>query len=134
MTRSIISVAPDTPLPEIARLLEARRIKRVPVLRDGELVGIVSRADLLRGFALHPAADASADDRELRERLTVELEQAGLTWHPYVNIVVNEGAVHLWGIVPTPAEAEALRSAAQRVPGVSRVESHLAVRRIFHAV
>ena len=54
MTREVVSVTPDTPLPEIARLLEARRIKRVPVLRDGELVGIVSRADLLRGFALHP--------------------------------------------------------------------------------
>lgn len=133
MTRSIISVAPETPLPEIARLLEARRIKRVPVLRDGELVGIVSRADLLRGLALHPAADASVDDRDLRERLTVELEQAGLTWHPYVNIVVNDGAVHLWGVVPTREEAEALRAAAERVPGVVRVESHLAVRRTFHA-
>jgi CBS domain-containing protein len=82
MTRSIISVTPDTTLPEIARLLEARRIKRVPVLREGELVGIVSRADLLRAFALRPAADASADDRELREGLTVEVEQAGLDWHP----------------------------------------------------
>lgn len=133
MTRSIISVAPDTPLPEIARLLEARRIKRVPVLRDGALVGVVSRADLLRGFALHPSADARADDRELRERLTVELEQAGLTWHPYVNIVVSDGAVHLWGVVPTREEAEALRLAAARVPGVTRVESHLAVRRMIYA-
>ena len=77
MTRSIISVTPDTPLPEIARLLEARRIKRVPVLRDGELVGIVSRADLLRAFALQPPADASAGDRELRERLTVEFDRQG---------------------------------------------------------
>ena len=133
MTRSIVSVAPDTPLPEIARLLEARRIKRVPVLRDGALVGVVSRADLLRGFALHPSADARADDRELRERLTVELEQAGLTWHPYVNIVVSDGAVHLWGVVPTREEAEALRLAAARVPGVTRVESHLAVRRMIYA-
>jgi CBS domain-containing protein len=133
MTRDIISVAPDTPLPEIARLLEQRRIKRVPVLRDGALVGIVSRADLLRGLAVHPSADARADDRELRERLTVELEHAGLTWHPYVNIVVSDGAVHLWGVVPTREEAEALRLAAARVPGVSRVESHLAVRRIIHA-
>lgn len=133
MTRAIVSVAPDTPLPEIARLLEARRIKRVPVLRDGALVGIVSRADLLRGFALHPAGDTRADDRELRDRLTIELERAGLTWHPYVNIVVDDGAVHLWGVVPTRKEADALRAAAERVSGVTRVESHLAVRRTFHA-
>ena len=106
----------------------------MPVLRDGALVGIVSRADLLRGFALHPAAGTSADDRELRERLTVELEQAGLTWHPYVNIVVSDAVVHLWGIVPTREEADALRAAAEGVSGVALVESHLAVRRTFHAV
>jgi CBS domain-containing protein len=127
MTRSVISVTPDTPLPEIARLLEARRIKRVPVLRDGELVGIVSRADLLRGFALQPSLDASADDRALRERLTVEFERSGLTSHPYVNIVIRDGAVHLWGIVATREEGKALRLAAERVPGVASVESHLAV-------
>jgi CBS domain-containing protein len=134
MTRSVISVTPDTPLPEIARLLEARRIKRVPVLRDGELVGIVSRADLLRAFALQPSAGASADDRELRERLTVEFERAGVTWHPYVNVVVSDGAVHLWGIVPTQGEADALRRAAARVPGVASVESHLAVHPRMHAI
>lgn len=130
MTRSIISVTPDTPLPEIARLLEARRIKRVPVVRDDKLLGIVSRADLLRAFALQPAADATAraDDRELRERLTVAFEQAGLDWHPYVNIVVSDGVVHLWGIVRTDEEAEGLRLAAERVPGVIQVESHLTVR------
>ena len=55
MTPEVTSYTPETPLPEIARLLETRRIKRVPVLRDGELVGIVSRADLLRGFALQPS-------------------------------------------------------------------------------
>jgi CBS domain-containing protein len=130
MTRPVISVTPDTPLPEIARLLEAHRIKRVPVLRDGELVGIVSRADLLRGFALQPSPDASADDRALRERLTLEFERSGLTSGSYfniVNIVVRDGTVHLWGIVPAQKEAEAMRLAAARVPGVASVESHLAV-------
>jgi CBS domain-containing protein len=132
MTRSVVSVTPDTPLPEIARLLEARRIKRVPVLRDGELVGIVSRADLLRAFALQPPADSSAGDRELRDRLTVEFDRAGITSHPYVNLVIRDGAVHLWGIVPTREEAEKLRVAAARVPGVASVESHLAVHPRMH--
>jgi CBS domain-containing protein len=132
MTRSVISVTPDTPLPEIARLLEARRIKRVPVLRDGELVGIVSRADLLRGFALQPSPDASADDRALRERLTAEFERSGLTSRSYVNIVVRDGAVHLWGIVPAREEAKAMQLAAEQVPGVASVESHLAVHPRMH--
>jgi CBS domain-containing protein len=130
MTRSVIAVPPDAPLPQIARLLEARRIKRVPVVQDGQLVGIVSRADLLRAFALQPAAEATAraDDRELRERLTVEFEESGLVWHPYVNIVVNDGVVHLWGIVRIDSEVDALRVAAERIQGVVRVESHLTVR------
>jgi CBS-domain-containing membrane protein len=132
MTREVVSVTPDTPLPEIAHLLETRRIKRVPVLRDGAVVGIVSRADLLRGFALQPSADASADDRALRQRLTVELERAGVRSHGYVNLVVRDGAVHLWGIVPAREEAEALRRAAARVPGVASVESHLAVHPRMH--
>jgi CBS domain-containing protein len=134
MTREVVSVTPDTPLPEIARLLEARRIKRVPVLRDGELVGIVSRADLLRGFALQPSADANADDRVLRERLTVEFERSGVRSHAYVNIVIRDGAVHLWGIVPTQEEAEALQRAAERVAGVASVESHLAVHPRMHTL
>jgi CBS domain-containing protein len=134
MTRSVISVTPETPLPEIAQLLETRRIKRVPVLRDGELVGIVSRADLLRGFALQPSPDASADDRALRERLTVEFDRSGVTSHPYVNIVVRDGAVHLWGIVPAREEAKAMRLAAEQVPGVASVESHLAVHPRMHAL
>ena len=70
----------------------------------------------------------------LRDRLTVEFERAGLTWHPYVNVVVSDGAVHLWGIVSSQGEAEALRLAAERVPGVTRVESHLAVHPRMHAV
>jgi CBS domain-containing protein len=132
MTPEVVSVTPDTSLPEIARLLETRRIKRVPVLRDGELVGIVSRADLLRGFALQPSPDANADDRALRQRLTVEFERSGITSHPYVNVVVRDGAVHLWGIVRSGEEAEALRVAAARVPGVTSVESHLAVHPRMH--
>ncbi|HEX5078491.1 MAG TPA: CBS domain-containing protein [Geminicoccaceae bacterium] len=127
MSRSVISVTPDTPLPEIARLLETHRIKRVPVLQNGKLVGIVSRADLLRGFALQPSPDASAEDRAVRERITAEFERLGLASHPYVNIVVRDGVVHLWGVVAVREEGEALRRAAERVPGVASVDSHLMV-------
>ena len=77
------------------------------MLEDSELIGIVSRADLLRGSALQPCPDANAEDRAVRERLTVEFGS-----HPYVTLVVRHGAVHLWGIVPAQEEAEALRLAA----------------------
>lgn len=128
MTRHVVTVAPDTPLAAVARLLEEKHIKRVPVVENGRLVGIVSRADLLRALAAKQPETVSADDRELRERLLRELEKAGLDYHPYVNIVVADGVVHLWGIVSSRREAEALRVAAENVEGVKAVESHLAVR------
>ncbi|HFD16842.1 MAG TPA: CBS domain-containing protein [Rhodospirillales bacterium] len=128
MTRQVITVSPDTPIGKVARLLEEEHIKRVPVVEDGRLVGIISRADLLRAIASREEAPpATADDRELRERLLRELEAAGLDYHPYVNIVVSDGIVHLWGLVSSKAEAEALRVAAESVEGVRGVDSHLAV-------
>ncbi len=128
MTRHVITVTPDTPIGRVAQLLEEEHIKRVPVVEDGRLVGIISRADLLRAIASREEAPAAgADDRALRERLLKELEAAGLEYHPYVNIVVSDGIVHLWGLVSTKAEAEALRVAAESVEGVRGVDSHLAI-------
>ncbi len=128
MTRHVITVTPDTPIGRVAQLLEEEHIKRVPVVEDGRLVGIISRADLLRAIASREEAPpAGADDSALRERLMKELEAAGLEYHPYVNIVVSDGIVHLWGLVSTKAEAEALRVAAESVEGVRGVDSHLAI-------
>jgi CBS domain-containing protein len=131
MTKNVITVTPDTPLAAVARLLEERHIKRVPVVENGKVVGIVSRADLLRALAARETEATSADDRALRERLDRELEKAGLDYHPYVNIVVADGVVHLWGIVSSRREAEALKLAAENVEGVKAVESHLAVRPVI---
>lgn len=131
MTRDVVTVSPDTPLGAIARLLEEKHIKRVPVVENGRLVGIVSRADLLRALATKQPEALSGDDRALRERLMQELQKAGLDYHPYVNIVVADGVVHLWGIVSSRREAEALKLAAENVEGVKAVESHLAVRPVL---
>jgi signal-transduction protein with cAMP-binding, CBS, and nucleotidyltransferase domain len=77
MTRGVLSVTEETPVADIAVLLETNRIKRVPVLRDGKLVGIVSRANLVRALAMtiSEAADgAEADDRSIRDKLLAELK------------------------------------------------------------
>src|SRR5271166_3644258 len=76
MTREVISVSDTTELADIAMLLETKRIKRVPVLRDGKLVGIVSRANLVRALAVtksDPVIDADSDDRTIRHKLIAEL-------------------------------------------------------------
>ncbi len=128
MTRAVISVAEDTPLYAIAQLLEKHHIKRVPVLREGRLVGLVSRANLLHGLTAKGAAagvSGSADDRTIRARLLHELsDEIGLA-AGRINVIVNEGNVQLWGIVYTATEKQAAQLAAESVPGVKSVENYL---------
>ena len=108
MTRDVISVTEETAVADIAILLERNRIKRVPVLRAGKLVGIVSRANLVRALAMtineRPSA-AEADDRAIRDRLL--------------------GVVHLWSSYYSEEEKRALIVAAEGIPGVRRVEDHM---------
>lgn len=133
MTRNVVSVDDATPLSEVARLLEEHHVKRLPVVHEGRLVGVVSRADIVRALAvagLTPSAVAS-DDRGLRQAVLEEIDRAGLSYHPYVNIVVSEGVVHLWGFVETREEADALALACSNVGGARKVDSHLAVRRLL---
>jgi len=126
MTPDVISVDVDTPLAEIATLLESRGIKRVPVLKDHRLAGIVSRSNLLQALASSPAVNAlnvSASDREIRERLMKELE--GRPWaFAGRNVVVSDGVVHLWGVFRSMEAVQAVRVAAERIPGVKDVQDH----------
>ena len=128
MTRDPVSVAPDTPLKEIVGLMERHRIKRVPVLDGDAPVGILSRADLLRGIAgaleAYPAAAAMSDE-EIRERILAELARAAWVPRDGVAITVANGVVDLNGVILDEKERDALRVAAENVPGVRAVEDHL---------
>jgi CBS domain-containing protein len=126
MTPDVIAVDVETPLHEIATLLESRRIKRVPVLRDNKLAGIVSRSNLLQALAssaVDEPGKVSATDREIREKLMKELE--GRPWaFAGRNVVVSEGVVHLWGVFRSMEAVQAVRVAAERIPGVKDVQDH----------
>ncbi len=128
MSRDVIAVGPDATLAEIAATLERRRIKRVPVVDNGKIVGIVSRANILR--ALASASEkagletASADDNDIRSRLMGLLEQQGWADLSRINIVVSDKVVHLWGSVSSAQERRALVVAAESVGGVKRVADH----------
>jgi CBS domain-containing protein len=127
MTEDVVSVTEDTPLPEIAATLERHHVKRVPVLREGKLVGIVSRANLLQGFALSaPTWPMLQSDRGIRDAVRKKLEEAGLPLHQ-VNITVSGGAVRLWGWIESDAQRQAARAAAESTPGVERFEDNLVV-------
>jgi CBS domain-containing protein len=126
MTRNVVSVKEDTELPDIVRLLERHGIKRVPVVRDGRVLGIVSRANLLHGLVARQAPPAKPADAEVRASIYAELARAGVRPH-LANIVVSQGTAHLWGAARSIGEREAIRVAAEDAPGVERVEDHLIV-------
>ena len=129
MTREVVSVNDTTELADVATLLETKRIKRVPVLKDGKLVGIVSRANLVRALAAagtRLTADTAADDRTIRHQLLAELQ--GREWvHAWASdIIVRDGVVHIWVSDDRPEEErQALRIAAENISGVRGVEEHI---------
>jgi CBS domain-containing protein len=117
----------DTPLEEIAALLEKHRIKRVPILRDGKLVGIVSQSNLVQALAssqTQPGASAESD-REIRLELLDRLKEQDWTDFGSRNVIVRNGVVHLWGLVGSPEEHKALVALAEEVPGVVRVADEM---------
>ena len=130
MTRDVVTVTEETDLADVATLLEANRIKRVPVVRDGKIVGIVSRANLVRALGATtaaPTSDTGDDDRAIRGKLLAELGQqewAARVWAQ--DIIVSGGVVHLWFGSDEPEERRrAVRVAAENVPGVRGVEEHV---------
>jgi CBS domain-containing protein len=130
MTRQVISVSPDTSLQEIANLLENHGIKRVPVIENGRLVGIVSRANLVQALATRGLAfiDVAEADEVLRKVIVLNLRK--LPWTPamtMVDVIVDRGVVNLWGVVRNEEEKNAIRVAAEGTPGVQAVNDHLRV-------
>ena len=128
MTRPAITVDESTPLPTIAALLERHRIKRVPVLREDRLVGIVSRANLLHGLAdtiIDHHDSGAAKDRQIRQDLMKILLDEHKLDTVLVNVVVADGHVRLWGTVESTEEALAAERAAKAMRGVRSVENNL---------
>ena len=126
MTHEVATVAPDTPVEEIAALLEERGIKRVPVVQAGRVVGIVSRSNLVQALAVKalPQAPHPEDDEAIRSQLLASLEGAPWWRGGESNVVVDDGVVHYWGKIDSEEERAAARAAAERIPGVRRVEDH----------
>src|ERR1700730_2655962 len=128
MRRDVSSVTDTTPVADIAVLLETNRIKRVPILRDGKLVGIVSRANLVRALAMtvnEPASGDETDDRTIRDKLLAELKVQKWAEVSPANIIVKDGVVHLWSSYFSEQEKRALVVAAETIPGIRGVEDHM---------
>jgi CBS domain-containing protein len=134
MTRSVVSVQLDTPLGDIASLLEKHRIKRVPVVINGKIAGIVSRANLIQALVSDAkSSNASVDDVTLHGNILEQLRSKPWVDPSTISVVVNNGYVELWGIVDSETEKNAIRVAVEVTPGVRQVANKLVVEHLMNA-
>lgn len=127
MTVPVHTVTEDTPLIDVVKIMESRQVKRLPVVRDGRLVGIVSRANLLRALVSIARETKPVDvtDAAIRQRLLAELGKQ--SWAPVasIDVTVRSGVAHLWGTLMEERQRQGIRVVAENTPGVKRVEDHL---------
>jgi CBS domain-containing protein len=127
MVTDVQTARPDAPLVDIAEMFENRHIKRVPIVNDaGELVGIVSRANIVQAVAsARPKLEMSLPDAMIREKLITELKKQSWSHVHKLNATVANGVVDLWGFADSDKERQAIRVAAESIPGVVAVNDHL---------
>jgi len=127
MSNHVHVVEEDTNLEDVVELMERKHIKRVPVVRNDKLVGIITRSNLMHAMVslARSAPRTASNDATIRERLVDELEKE--KWAPTAttNIVVLNGVVELWGSVFDDRQREALKVAAENIPGVKAVKDHM---------
>src|SRR6476620_6327857 len=132
MTSDVVTAKPETPLGEIAAMLERNRIKRVPIVEGGKIVGLVSRANILQALASATKklpSLANADDLQLRKDVVARL--AAEPWRPsMLTVTVQDGTVDLWGLVHSVEQKKAARLAAELTPGVRAVVDNIIIQPI----
>ena len=127
MTREVITAQPETPLREIANLMEKHSIKRVPIVQDELVVGIVSRVNLLQVLArANDNTDWVESDRVLHQRFVDSIKDQPWAGRPF-NIIVKDRCAVLWGFVYSVDEKIAVRVAAEATPGIESVSDHLGI-------
>jgi len=127
MTKEVQTVDEATALEDIVDLMERHRIKRVPVLCGGQVVGIITRSNLMHAMVslARVAQPAATGDAAIRDQLLAEMQKE--KWAPAAsaNVVVHDGVVELWGVIIDERQREALKVAAENIPGVKAVKDHL---------
>jgi CBS domain-containing protein len=127
MTEDVVSVAQDAALETVVETMEHNRIKRLPVTADGRVVGVVSRADLLRALLgrVRNVAPLGSDDLSIRSSILDTMETQ--TWAPKttLNVSVADGVVDLWGTITNEEVRHGMCVVAENTPGVKKVNDHL---------
>jgi CBS domain-containing protein len=127
MTKDVVTIDEHETLDRIAMVFEKHGIKRAPIVREGKVIGIVSRANLLQGLATGKVGDTGPSDRQIKSAILATAQEEAGVRVPLVDITVADGVVHLWGIVGSESERDAIRVVAENTEGVRQVQTHLRV-------
>jgi CBS domain-containing protein len=126
MTAEPITIAPGADLSEAVDLMNRHRIKRLPVTLEGRIVGILTRADLIRALAnLLPTAQTPVPDAAIRRSILDQLDKQAWAPTALIEVGVRDGIVTLSGTILDDRERAALRVIAENTPGVRSVEDQL---------
>jgi CBS-domain-containing membrane protein len=131
MTRPPITVDADTSLDKVVHLMERQHIKRLPVLRKGKVVGIISRANLMRALAsIHRASSkTSRNDQEIRNRIVADIEKQNWAYGTDIMVLVRDGVVDLCGTLNVSSQRRALKALVREKSGVRKLNDHLRLKR-----
>lgn len=127
MSYDVVTTSKDASLDDVVETMSRHRIKRLPVVEKGKVVGIVARSDLLRALArAQPSNDPAAVSDE-RIRADIEAELGGQKWsgHGLIHVNVKDGAVELSGAIFDERERRAIHVAAENVQGVKSVSDEI---------
>jgi len=132
MSASVVTVDERTPISQVAALMEGHNIKRVPVVREGRLVGIISRADLLHALATAKLDDTAPGDAAIRRSILTRLgDDIGLEGSR-LSVTVSKGVVHLGGSLASEDQRDAVRVIVDGVRGVAGIVDHLQIAQEAH--
>ena len=125
MTPNPLIVGEDDSLETVVQLMERHRVKRLPVMREERMVGIISRANLMHALAslAHETPPATTDDAAIRDSILTALGK--VHWAFGVNVVVKDGVAEIWGTIMDERERQGCIVAVENVPGVKKVHDHL---------
>jgi predicted transcriptional regulator len=126
MTTDPVSATEDDTLEKVVEVMERRHVKRLPVVKGGRMVGIISRANLMHALAslAHDIpAHVPSNDSQIRDNILAVLDKEA--WAPRINVVVKNGVAELWGVITDDRERQAVVVAVENVAGVEHVHDHL---------
>jgi CBS domain-containing protein len=127
MTKEVTTISDQEPLDRIAMVFEERGIKRAPVMRGSKIIGIVSRANLLRSLAARKISSASMSDGQIRSTILATAMADPAIRVILVDVTVTDGVAHLWGNTASEAESDAVRVIAENTAGVKEVHNHIRI-------